>query len=96
LTFCFRNYGKTAALIRALGYGAEISEAPPNPPKYYLAAPLPFDHIVAADEATKTAEFTLLPRLTPAIGKSILAELKNTFWFYGFITYDDAFGWTEQ
>ena len=49
-------------------------------------------HILGANEKTSLINVIDMPILTTDGAKSIVLA-KDTFWFFGFIIYDDTFGW---
>lgn len=91
ITYAFKNYGRTPALIREIGCGTCITPDLPHERIYSPAIHLPA-HLLAADKATSNIPVDDVPKVTVADAKSI-REIENTFWFYGFVTYEDMFEW---
>jgi hypothetical protein len=91
LSYSFKNYGRTPAIIRAISQGAVIAPELPDERTSSVVVHLPC-HILAADKSTPQIQVTPLPVLTSTVAKSI-RDIENTFWFYGCVVYDDTFGW---
>jgi hypothetical protein len=88
IQYRFTNYGKTPAFIREISYGAIIAENLPRQREYSQVLHLP-THLLGAEQSTKTLEYDEF-KISAAIAESI-RDLKDTFWFYGKIVYDDMF-----
>jgi hypothetical protein len=89
IEYYFTNEGRTPAIIRAISYGAIVSDDLPREREYSQVLHLP-THLLGAGKSTEVLEYDEFS-LTPAIADSII-DLKATFWFYGNIVYDDLFG----
>lgn len=91
ISYAFKNYGRTPAIIRAIGHGAIIAPELPQERTLSVVVHLPA-HILGDDEKSRPISDIAMPRMTSEIAKSIL-DLDATFWFYGYVVYDDTFGW---
>jgi hypothetical protein len=88
IQYRFTNYGKTPAFIRSITYGAVVAENLPRQREYSQILHLP-THLLGAGQSTKAIEYDEFS-ISSAIADSI-DNLKDTFWFYGNIVYDDMF-----
>jgi hypothetical protein len=95
LEYSFRNYGKTPAFILEVGHGTAVTEGVPKGREYAVLVPLPIDYVVGAGEKTKSIRDVAIPSMTVATAKSI-RDLDKTFWFHGYVEYDDTFGWRRK
>ena len=97
LFYGLKNYGKTPAIIRELGQqlvlAPEIAKEREHNPKN----PLPIEQILGPGEQTPrgTLVCSLDRKITVGEAKEILG-LKNTLWFYGYIAYEDTFGFGRE
>jgi hypothetical protein len=88
IQYCFTNYGKTPAVIKSIGYGAVVAENLPRQREYSHVLHLP-THLLGAETSTRMIEYDEF-KISAAVASSI-RNLKDTFWFYGEIVYDDTF-----
>jgi hypothetical protein len=91
LSFNFKNYGRTPAIIQAIGFGSIIAPELPNQRTSSVVVHLPC-HILAADKPSPQIQVTPLPEMTATVARSI-RDIETTFWFHGYVVYDDTFGW---
>ena len=91
LSYAFKNYGKTPAIIKDIKHGALVAPNLLRVREYESVVDLPA-HILGAGEKTTLIDVIDLPRLTVRDARSIRGA-ENTFWFYGTVIYDDTFGW---
>lgn len=97
LFFGFKNYGKTPAIIKEMSAQVILAPELPKEREYIVRVPLPLDHIIAADQRTdpQTLVASLDHQITVGVAKDIQA-MRNALWFYGYISYDDTFGWGRE
>jgi hypothetical protein len=95
IEYSFRNYGKTPAFIQEVGHGTAVTKGVPKGRQYALLVPLPIDYVVGADEKTDPIRNVAMPSMTVATAKAI-RDLDATFWFHGFVEYDDTFDWRRK
>jgi hypothetical protein len=95
LEYSFRNYGKTPAFILEVGHGTAVTEGVPKGREYAVLVPLPIDYVVGAGEKTVSIRDVAMPSMTVATARSI-RDLDKTFWFHGYVEYDDTFGWRRK
>jgi hypothetical protein len=97
LFYGLKNYGKTPAIIKEISHqivcAAELSKTREYVPKI----PLPMDHILAGEQRTdlQTLACSLDHKINVATAKDIQG-LKSIIWFYGYVAYDDTFGWSRE
>jgi phosphate/sulfate permease len=93
LKYALKNYGKTPAIIQDMGHRAIIaSRLPPDirgSSELVLDMPEP---IIGENEESQALFILDLPRLTAGLARR-LVQAETTFWFFGFVIYDDTFGW---
>jgi hypothetical protein len=90
LKYAFKNYGKTPALIHMIGHRSMVVDDLPKEREYSMLTPLPVDHVLGPDDRTVEIEVNL-PTMNVGVTRSI-THLDKTFWFYGYVVYDDTFG----
>src|SRR5205823_1426366 len=95
IEYSFRNYGKTPAFILEVGHGTAVTKGVPKGRTYALLVPLPIDYVVGAGEKTVPIRDVTMPSMTVATAKAI-RDLDATFWFHGYVEYDDTFGWRRR
>jgi hypothetical protein len=93
--YSFRNYGKTPAFILEMGHGAAVTETVPKGRQYTVLVPLPVDYVVGAGEKTIPMRAVNMPTMSVATAKAI-RDMGATFWFHGYVEYDDTFGWRRK
>jgi len=92
LTYAFKNYGRTPAVIREISYGTLVAPDIFKAVREYEAVVDLPAHILGAGEKTNPPIMVDDLRVTAGEAQSIrIAE--TTFWFYGIVVYDDTFGW---
>jgi hypothetical protein len=95
IEYSFRNYGKTPAFILEVGHGTAVTKGEPKGRTYALLVPLPIDYVVGAGEKTVPIRNVAMPSMSVATAKAI-RDLDATFWFHGYVEYDDTFGWRRK
>jgi hypothetical protein len=97
LFYGLKNYGKTPAIIREIGYQLVLAPELAQEREYSPKNPLPIENILGPGEQTPrgTLVCSLDRKITVGEAKEILA-LKNSLWLYGFVAYDDTFGFARE
>ncbi len=97
LFYGLKNYAKTPAIIRELGHQLVLAPELAKEREHSPKNPLPIEHILGPGEQTPrgTLVCSLDRKITVGEAKEILA-LKNTLWFYGYVAYDDTFGFGRE
>jgi hypothetical protein len=95
LEYSFRNYGKTPAFILEVGHGTAVTKGVPKGRQYVRLVPLPIDYVVGAGEKTVPIRDVAMPSMTVATAKA-LRDRDATFWFHGYVEYDDTFSWRRK
>jgi hypothetical protein len=91
VSYAFKNYGRTPAIIREINHGAIIKFELPRERTYSAVVDLPV-HILGAGEKSPPISNAVMPRMTTSLAESI-RNIDAAFWFYGYVVYDDTFGW---
>jgi hypothetical protein len=91
ITYCFKNYGKTPAIINDISHGIEISFAPPDP-HYTVSDLIPRETVIAPSGTTDTQTCTISTNLSTVKDAMPLSTGESYIWFYGRIDYKDVFG----
>jgi hypothetical protein len=89
IKYRLKNYGKTPAFIHEIMQSTVVSSELPREREYTALVPLPVDHVLGAGETTVP-----IPEILESITFEQVAAIRNlstTFWFYGSVTYEDAF-----
>lgn len=94
LKYSFKNYGKTPATIQEMGHGVVIKPDLPTARTFKMIVDIP-SRIIGPNENSYPLSVEELPRLTFGEARSFCIYA-NAFWFYGFVAYDDMFGWTTR
>ena len=97
LYYGLKNYGKTPAIIREISQQLVLAPELAKGREYSPKNPLPIEPTLGPAEQTPrgTLVCSLDRKITVGEAKEIIA-LKNTLWFYGYVAYDDTFGfWRE-
>jgi hypothetical protein len=97
LYYGLKNYGKTPAIIREISQHLVLAPELTKEREYSPKDPLPIEQLLGPGEQTPrgTLVCSLDRKVTVGEAKEILA-LKNALWFYGYVAYDDTFGfWRE-
>jgi hypothetical protein len=97
LYYGLKNYGKTPAIIREISQHLVLMPELAKEREYSPKDPLPIEQLLGPGEQTPrgTLVCSLDRKVTVGEAKEILA-LKNALWFYGYVAYDDTFGfWRE-
>lgn len=97
LFYGLKNYGKTPAIIREIGHQLVLTPELANERQYSPKNPLPIEHFLGPGEQTPrgTLVCSLDRKMTLGEAKEI-QTLKNTLWFYGYVVYDDTFGFGRE
>jgi hypothetical protein len=97
LYYGLKNYGKTPAIIREISQQLVLAPELAKEREYRPKDPLPIEQLLGPAEQTPrgTLVCSLDRKVTVGEAKEVLA-LKNALWFYGYVAYDDTFGfWRE-
>jgi hypothetical protein len=89
IKYQLKNYGKTPALIHGILQGSIIESELPREREYVAMVPLPVDQVLGAGEITVSIPEPLDPVTFDQV--AAIRNLSKTFWFYGSVTYEDAF-----
>lgn len=97
LFYSFKNYGKTPAILKEISHQIVLAPELAKLREYVPIAPLPLEHILGPSERTpdETLTCNLGRKITVGEAKQI-QTLNNTVWFYGYISYDDTFGFGRE
>jgi hypothetical protein len=97
LFYSFKNYGKTPAILKEISHQMILAPELAKVREYAPIVPLPVEHILSPGDKTPDETLTcVLPnKITAGDAKDIHA-LRNTVWFYGYISYDDTFGFGRE
>jgi hypothetical protein len=95
VTYTVRNYGKSHALIKEMSHQIVVCPSFPAEPDYVIAQPMPIDVILGAGEKTDPIGCGADSVVTIAEAKAIKSS-QQTVWFYGYVSYDDAFGFGRE
>lgn len=100
VTYSFKNYGKTPAIVREISARLVYGAKPPEKPSYIPTDQVLQEHMIASGEMT--AVITPLDDVRPHRCKMDreltiqeardLARAQIYIWFYGRVLYDDSFG----
>jgi len=97
LFYGLKNYGKTPAIIRELGHQLVLAPELATEREHSPKTPLPIESVLGPGEQTPrgTLVCSFDRKITIGEGKEILA-LRNALWFYGYVAYDDTFGFGRE
>jgi hypothetical protein len=95
IVFSIKNYGKTPAFFKELGYQIVIDVDFPTEPHYEFRRPIPVSLVLGAGETSSIISVSPKSVVTVAVAKDVYAS-KSSLWFYGFVSYDDAFGFGQE
>src|SRR5262245_38086188 len=95
IAYSFRNYGRTPALIHEIGHKVVISPTLPKERDYSVLAPLPIEPAIGAAVRSTPITDVGIPDVTVGTAKAI-RDSQATLWFYGYVVYDDTFGWRRM
>jgi hypothetical protein len=95
-TYTIKNYGKTFSLIKEISHQIIVRPTFPDEPPFEVIQPMPANNIIL-DSADKTHPIVCRAEsiITVKQAKDICAS-KSTIWLYGYISYDDAFGFGRE
>ena len=93
--YAFRNYGRTAAIIKEVGHRLVHQVSLPKVPEYDPISPLLIEHIVGQNDVSQSLHCAIESTINVTDAKSI-AKGDSTLWLYGYVAYDDAFGWGRE
>jgi hypothetical protein len=91
ITYEFKNYGKTPAVIMAISHGIAISREPPDP-VYTLSNLIPQETVIAPSGTTDEQTCTFNTNFETVKDAMPLSTGESYIWFYGRIGYKDIFG----
>jgi hypothetical protein len=95
ITYGFKNYGKTPAVIREISHGIAISREPPDP-VYTLSNLIPQETVIAPSGTTDEQTCIFDTNLETVKDAMPLSTGEAYIWFYGRIDYKDIFGDMNQ
>ena len=97
LYYGLKNYGKTPAIIKEISQQLVLAPELAKGREYSPKNPLPIEPTLGPAEQTSrgTLVCSLDRKITVGEAKEILT-LKNALWFYGYVAYDDTFGFGRE
>jgi hypothetical protein len=97
LYYGLKNYGKTPAIIKEISQQLVLAPQLAKEREYSPKTPLPIEPTLGPGEQTPrgTLVCSLDRKITVGEAKEILT-LKNALWFYGYVAYDDTFGFGRE
>jgi acetolactate synthase regulatory subunit len=93
--YAFQNYGRTAAIIKEVNHHLVHKLRLPEMREYAPISPLLIEHIVARDAVSQPLHCAIEDKINVKDAKSI-ARGDSALWLYGYVSYDDAFGWGRE
>jgi hypothetical protein len=94
VTYVVENYGRTPAIIKEISHQLIVAKTLPSPRETSPVDPLPISHFLAREtEAGISCNCKGVRTVKDA--RDVFGKLK-TLWFYGYIAYDDTFGWGRE
>jgi hypothetical protein len=97
LFYRFKNYGKTPAIIKEISHQVVYETELAKLREYVPVIPLPIDHILGAGATTPESTLACsLGRQINVVEAAAIQNLETSVWFYGYISYDDTFGWARE
>jgi hypothetical protein len=94
LSYHFKNYGRTPAIIKMVSHQLVHSADPPV--HYPLIVPVPVDKILGPGDATDEPMVCSLESAFSVADAMSVLRGKTTIWFCGFVAYDDLFGFERR
>jgi hypothetical protein len=89
--YSFRNFGRTAAILKEFSNHLVFATDFPNAAEYTIREGNP-DELIVEPNGTSTILGCLL-ETTFTVGSAVdFQNRKASFWFYGYVKFDDAFG----
>jgi hypothetical protein len=97
LYYGLKNYGKTPAIIKEISQHLVVAPQLAKEREYSPKDPLPIEQLLGPAEQTPrgTLVCSLDRKVTVGEAKEILT-LRNALWFYGYVAYDDTFGFARE
>jgi hypothetical protein len=97
IRYTFKNHGRSPALVKDASHHLIHAETLPEDRDRYYAplVPLPLDLIIDSNKESRPLTVQLESAITVADAKSI-ARGDSSLWFYGYVSYDDTFGWGRE
>lgn len=96
VSYCFKNYGKTPAIIKEISSRLVYFAKIPADPVYVARDTVLQENMIASGEFTRSSYDTNLycsldTAITMRQAKTII-NAQSYVWFYGSVVYDDIFG----
>ena len=89
--YSFKNFGRTAAILKEFSNQLVFLPDFPNVSEYKIRESMP-DELIVEPSGTSAILGCLL-EATFTVGNAVdFQERKASFWFYGYVKFDDAFG----
>jgi hypothetical protein len=89
--FCFKNYGKTPAIVKEMSFRLVFFERLPDEPIYIPSDIILLENMISTGNITGGHECKLETKITLGQARTII-RAQSYVWFYGHIIYDDIFG----
>jgi hypothetical protein len=95
VTYIVKNYGRTPAIIKEISHQLIVTKTLPDLPRETSPVdPFPISHFLAREtEAGIVCNFESV--FTVKDARDVFGGFK-TVWLYGYIAYDDTFGWGRE
>jgi hypothetical protein len=90
IAYCFKNYGKTPAIIKEMSRDIAISTTFPDEVEYLPADLTTTERVIAADENTGPQRY--VHTYISKVDLNGVIRANTSYWFYGRVLYDDVFG----
>jgi hypothetical protein len=95
VTYVFKNYGKTPAIIKEISHHVIIAGKLPDEPAYVQIDPMPNELVIPADAESEVIKCRM-KRVFYAAEASALLKNRASIYFFGRIVYDDVAGNTHD
>jgi hypothetical protein len=89
--YSFKNFGKTAAILKKLSDQIILQPTFPTTPTYADREQMPDELVIEPGKPSATLGSMMKDTLTIRDAVAF-QERKTAFWFYGYVIFDDAFG----
>jgi hypothetical protein len=95
LAYSIRNFGRTPALLKEISNQIIIARTFPQPAQHVIRERMPEDLVVAPGESSEKLICQMEDTFT--VGDAVrFQNRESTFWFYGYLRFDDAFDLLDQ
>jgi hypothetical protein len=93
ISYSFKNYGKTPAIIRESSHFLIKALKPPDEPTYFPVDIIESEIAISYDKSTRDRSCVLDPSSRINQQEAIAVfQSRTTLWFYGQVIYDDVLG----